>query len=152
MWHITICIGMGGCSTWGQRQAYNKTIRQNGIIFDFRFAEKCLRAHNQEVVLIVHLWRVGLWLILKFFLLYYIYKIFLIHPFIAYLFSTEDPLEKEMATHFSILAWRILWTEKSSGLWSIESQRVGHDWSYLSCTHDYQVLKPNFLQGQFYIF
>ena len=40
----------------------------------------------------------------------------------------EDPLEKEMATHSSILAWRIPWTEEPSGLQSMGSQRVGHDW------------------------
>ena len=39
----------------------------------------------------------------------------------------EDPLEKEMATHFSILAWKTPWMEKPSGLQSMESQRVGHD-------------------------
>ena len=39
----------------------------------------------------------------------------------------EDPLLKGMATHSSILAWRIPWTEEPSGLQSIESQRVGHD-------------------------
>ena len=39
----------------------------------------------------------------------------------------EDPLEKRMATHSSILAWRIPWTEEPGGLQSIESQRVGHD-------------------------
>ena len=39
----------------------------------------------------------------------------------------EDPLEKEMATHTSILAWRIPWTEKPGGLQSMGSQRVGHD-------------------------
>ena len=39
----------------------------------------------------------------------------------------EDPLEKEMATHSSILAWRIPWTEESGGLQSMGSQRVGHD-------------------------
>ena len=39
----------------------------------------------------------------------------------------EDPLEKEMATHSSILAWRIPWTEEPGGLQSIGSQRVGHD-------------------------
>ena len=38
-----------------------------------------------------------------------------------------DPLEKEMETHSSILAWRIPWTEEPGGLWSIGSQRVGHD-------------------------
>ena len=36
--------------------------------------------------------------------------------------------EKEMATHSSILAWRIPWTEEIDGLQSMVSQRVGHDW------------------------
>ena len=39
----------------------------------------------------------------------------------------EDPLEKEMATHSKILAWRIPWTEEPGGLQSTGSQRVGHD-------------------------
>ena len=39
----------------------------------------------------------------------------------------EDPLEKEMATHSSILAWRVPWTEEPSRLQSMGSQRVGHD-------------------------
>ena len=39
----------------------------------------------------------------------------------------EDSLEKEMATHSSILAWRIPWTEEHGGLQSMGSQRVGHD-------------------------
>ena len=39
----------------------------------------------------------------------------------------EDTLEKEMAMHSSILAWRITWTEKSGGLQSMGSQRVRHD-------------------------
>ena len=39
----------------------------------------------------------------------------------------EDPLEKEMATHSSILAWKIPWMEEPGRLQSIESQRVGHD-------------------------
>ena len=41
--------------------------------------------------------------------------------------SWEDPLEKGMATHSSILAWRIPWTEEPGGLQSVGSQRVGHD-------------------------
>ena len=41
----------------------------------------------------------------------------------------EDPLEKEMATHFSTLAWNIPWTEKPGRLQSMGSQRVGHDWA-----------------------
>ena len=39
----------------------------------------------------------------------------------------EDLLEKEMATHSSILAWKIPWTEEPGGPQSVESQRVGHD-------------------------
>ena len=39
----------------------------------------------------------------------------------------EDPLEKEMATHSNILAWRIPWIEELGGLQSTGSQRVGHD-------------------------
>ena len=39
----------------------------------------------------------------------------------------EDPLEEVMATHSSILTWRILWTEEPGGLWSIGWNRVGHD-------------------------
>ena len=41
--------------------------------------------------------------------------------------AQEDPLEEGMATHSSILAWRIPWTEKSGGLQSMGSQRVRHD-------------------------
>ena len=41
--------------------------------------------------------------------------------------SGQDPLEKEMATHSSILAWRIPWTEERGGLQSMGSQRVRHD-------------------------
>ena len=40
----------------------------------------------------------------------------------------EDPLEKEMATHSSILAWKVPWMEDPGGLQSMGSQRVGHDW------------------------
>ena len=39
----------------------------------------------------------------------------------------EDLLEKEMATHSSILAWKITWTEKPGGLQYTGSQKVGHD-------------------------
>ena len=41
----------------------------------------------------------------------------------------EEPLEKEMATHFSILAWRIPWTEEPGRLQSMGSQRVGHNFA-----------------------
>ena len=39
----------------------------------------------------------------------------------------EDPLEKEMETHSSTLAWKIPWMEEAGGLQSMGSQRVGHD-------------------------
>ena len=39
----------------------------------------------------------------------------------------KDPLEKDMVTHSSNLAWRILWTEETGGLQSMGLQRVGHD-------------------------
>ena len=39
----------------------------------------------------------------------------------------DDPLEEEMATHSSILAWKISWTEETDGLQSTWSQRVRHD-------------------------
>ena len=39
----------------------------------------------------------------------------------------EDPLEEQMVTHPSILAWRIPWTEEPGRLWSMGSKRAGHD-------------------------
>ena len=48
----------------------------------------------------------------------------------------EDHLEKEMAAHSSILAWKIPWTEDSGKLQSMGSQRVGHDLeTEHACTH-----------------
>ena len=41
--------------------------------------------------------------------------------------TQKDPLQKGMATHSSILAWRITWTEKPDGLQSVGSQRVRHN-------------------------
>ena len=45
----------------------------------------------------------------------------------VWLLGQKDPLEKEMATHFSILAWKIPWTEKPVRLLSMWSQRVSHN-------------------------
>ena len=47
----------------------------------------------------------------------------------------EDPPEEGMATHSSILIWRIPWTEEPGGLQSTASQRVGQDSSDLACKH-----------------
>ena len=49
----------------------------------------------------------------------------------------KDPLEKEMATHSSILAWKISWTEESCGLQFMGSRRVGRDWA----TNTYTILR-----------
>ena len=42
----------------------------------------------------------------------------------------EDPLKEEMATHSSIPAWRIPWTEEPGGLQSVGSQGIGHNWAH----------------------
>ena len=57
----------------------------------------------------------------------------------------ENPLEKRMPSHCSILDWRIPWTEEPGWLHSIESQRVGHDWTtstFTICTNRIQFLYP----------
>ena len=53
----------------------------------------------------------------------------------------EDPLEKIMATHSSILAWEIPWTEEPGGVQSMESQRVMHDWVTNTYTNSFKVRK-----------
>ena len=53
----------------------------------------------------------------------------------------EDPLEKEMATHSSLLAWRIPWTEEPGGLQSTGFQRVGHHWA----TNTLSIMCRNFI-------
>ena len=52
----------------------------------------------------------------------------------------EDPLEKEMATHSSILAWEIPWTEEPGGLQPMGLQRVGHDGAH---THNINHCLPS---------
>ena len=60
----------------------------------------------------------------------------------------EDPLEEEMATHSSILAWRIPWTEEPGGLQSMRSQRLKHDSVIKTSTFCIQVKKgPAVLQA-----
>ena len=55
----------------------------------------------------------------------------------------KDPLEKGMATHSSILAWRIPWTEEPGGLQPIGLQRVGHDWATNTFTLSPSGYKPD---------
>ena len=56
----------------------------------------------------------------------------------------EDPLEEGMATHSSILAWRIPWTEEQGRLQSMGLQRVGHNWSDLASSSS-SMLKYSFI-------
>ena len=58
-----------------------------------------------------------------------------------------NPLEKGTATHSSIPAWRIPWTEEAGGQQSIGSQRVGHDWSDGTCTHACKVFLSSTVEG-----
>ena len=53
--------------------------------------------------------------------------------------SWEDPQEEEMATHSSILAWRIPWAEEPGGLQSMGLQRVRHNWMTNTHTHNKQI-------------
>ena len=59
----------------------------------------------------------------------------------------EDPLEEGMATHCSILTWRIPCTEEPGGLQSIGPHRIGHDWSNLAHTHGVVNLKRDLILG-----
>ena len=62
----------------------------------------------------------------------------------------EDPLEEEMATHFSILAWKIPWTEEPGGLHSKGWQRVRYDWANTKHPHAYNMnlQVENFQRGE----
>ena len=55
----------------------------------------------------------------------------------------EDPLEKRMATHSSILAWRIPWTEEPGKLPSMELQRAGHDLGTNTNYRLYQIISTS---------
>ena len=57
----------------------------------------------------------------------------------------EDPLEKEMVTHSSILAWRIQWTEKPGGLQSTGWQRVRYNWATSLSLSFLLTLAPEFI-------
>ena len=63
----------------------------------------------------------------------------------------EDPLAKEMATHPSILAWTIPWTEEPGGLQSLGSQRVRHDWAGAGWWKN-QAISSSFFQYFIYLF
>ena len=52
----------------------------------------------------------------------------------------EDPLEKEMAIHFSTIAWKIPWTEEPGRLQSMGLQRVRHDWA--TSLHQIRISTP----------
>ena len=55
---------------------------------------------------------------------------------IVTLIEPHSYLEKDMAAHSRVLAWRILWTEEPGGVLSVGLPRVGHDWSDLARMYD----------------
>ena len=59
----------------------------------------------------------------------------------------KDPLEKGMATHSSILAWRIPWTEESGRLQFMGSQRVGHNWATFTSGNSVVKTSPSNVGG-----
>ena len=60
----------------------------------------------------------------------------------------EDPLEEEMVTHSSNLAWKIPWTEESGGLQSMGSQRIGHTWAHTAHSQSRDVGKQLQVAGK----
>ena len=70
--------------------------------------------------------------------------------------SWEDPLEKEMTTQYSVLAWETSWTQEPGGLQSMGSQRVGHNWaskqqqqSVVSAAVPLDILRENLILPSF---
>ena len=66
----------------------------------------------------------------------------------AWSLGWEDPLEKGMVTHLSILAWRNPWAEEPGGLQSIVLQRVRHKLSNLACMHNWHICFPGGSDGK----
>ena len=62
----------------------------------------------------------------------------------------EDPLKKEIATHSSILAWRIPWTEEPGGLQSMGSQRAIHNCTYIESLLCQTLIQAVFLAVSFF--
>ena len=63
-----------------------------------------------------------------------------VHPWLTHVTVWQKP-EKEMATHSSVLAWRIPWTEQPGGSQSIGSQKVGHYWARTHGKSHYNIVK-----------
>ena len=64
--------------------------------------------------------------------------------------STYILREKEMATHSSILAWRIPWTKEPGGLQSMESQRVRHNWATHTHTHTHTYILSHIISSSYW--
>ena len=62
----------------------------------------------------------------------------------------EDPLEKGMAIHSSVLAWRIPWTEETDGLWPTRSQRLDTTQATLACTQNsVEYIQVNYVKPRY---
>ena len=70
------------------------------------------------------------------------------NPWVKKIPGREDLLEKGMATHYSILAWEISWTEESDGLQFIGSQKVRHSWARNTFTFTMDILFLQFPESE----
>ena len=134
VWRIHGQRSLAGYSPWNCKQL---DLTQHTCTLTSRFPElgiesngnkewKCSLEENTTDVSFLWLSRFKLLVSLKdsFPLAWHIF-----FPFSSILSITEGLLEKAMAPHSSILAWKIPWTEEPGGLQSIGSWRVGHDWA-----------------------
>ena len=62
--------------------------------------------------------------------------------------NQEHPLEKEMATHSSILVWEIPWTEEPGGLQCMGSRRIGHDWAHTHAFYSGATQEPGNMNSE----
>ena len=111
------------CSPWGHKES-DRTEQLNSN-------NNCILGTSQVAQMVKHLpamWEVWVWSL-----------------------GWEDPLEKEMATHSSILAWKIPLTEEPGRLQSMGSQRVGHDWVTSLHLHTCCYLKQPFKVSRLFI-
>ena len=107
-----VCCSMSSsnCASWPAYRFLKRQVRWSGIPISFRIFLVCKlpRASlvSQRVKNLLAMWETQVWSL-----------------------DQEEPLEKEVATHSSTLAWKISWMEECGRLQSMGSQKVGHDWA-----------------------
>ena len=120
---------------WAQREKWARTICRKTSVnilpsFPFNYSNSICQMSHIYICVSICIWQEND---------LYTHTLFTILPY------QEDSLQKEMATHSSILAWKIPWMEEPDRLQSMESQRVGHDWaSSLSLSFIYLIIFSHF--------